>query len=52
LRQLGTPIKTDAPLGGMGPAPSSGQHSDEILRDVLGYDATRITALRDAGVVE
>jgi crotonobetainyl-CoA:carnitine CoA-transferase CaiB-like acyl-CoA transferase len=52
IRQLGTPIKTDAPLGGMGAAPQSGQHSDEILRDVLGYDATRITALRDSGVVE
>jgi crotonobetainyl-CoA:carnitine CoA-transferase CaiB-like acyl-CoA transferase len=52
IRQLGTPIKTDAPLGGMGPAPSSGQHSDEILRDVLRYDAARIASLRDAGVVE
>ena len=52
LRQLGTPIKTDAPLGGMGPAPSTGQHSDEILRDVLGYDPARITALRDSGTVE
>ena len=52
LRQLGTPIKTDAPLGSMGPAPSTGEHSDEILRGVLGYDDARITALRDSGVVE
>jgi len=52
LRQLGTPIKTDAPLGGMGPAPSTGQHSDEILRDVLRYDPARITSLRESGIVE
>ena len=52
LRQLGTPIKTDAPLGDMGPAPSTGQHSDEILRDVLRYDDERIAALRASGVVE
>jgi crotonobetainyl-CoA:carnitine CoA-transferase CaiB-like acyl-CoA transferase len=36
----------------MGPAPSTGEHSDEILRGVLGYDDARITALRDSGVVE
>jgi len=35
----------------MGPAPSTGDHSDEILRRVLGYDQARITALRAAGVV-
>ena len=52
LRLLGTPIRTDAPHAPMGPAPSSGDHTDEVLREVLGYDAARITALRAAGVVE
>jgi len=51
LRLLGTPIHTDAPHAPMGPAPSTGDHSDEILRRVLGYDQARITALRAAGVV-
>ena len=30
-------------------APTVGQHSDEVLRRVLGYDAERIAALRAAG---
>jgi crotonobetainyl-CoA:carnitine CoA-transferase CaiB-like acyl-CoA transferase len=52
LRMLGSPIHTDAPAAPRGPAPSSGEHSDEILRDLLGYDDDRIKSLRDAGVVE
>ena len=52
LRLLGTPINVDAPHAPMGPAPSTGEHSDEILRDVLGYGADRIAALRASGVVE
>jgi crotonobetainyl-CoA:carnitine CoA-transferase CaiB-like acyl-CoA transferase len=52
LRLLGTPIKTDAPRAPVGPAPSTGDHSDEILSSVLGYPAERIEALRKAGVVE
>ncbi|MFA5885292.1 MAG: CaiB/BaiF CoA-transferase family protein [Acidimicrobiia bacterium] len=52
LRLLGTPINVDAPHAPMGPAPSTGEHTDEILRDVLGYDDARITALRGSGTVE
>ena len=32
-------------------APKAGQHTDEVLRDVLGYDAARAQALRDAGAL-
>jgi crotonobetainyl-CoA:carnitine CoA-transferase CaiB-like acyl-CoA transferase len=32
-------------------APSAGQHSDEVLREVLGYDEARISALREAGAL-
>ncbi len=32
-------------------APTVGQHSDEVLRNTLGYDAAKIAALRKAGVV-
>jgi crotonobetainyl-CoA:carnitine CoA-transferase CaiB-like acyl-CoA transferase len=31
--------------------PLLGQHTDEVLRDVLGYDADRITGLRESGAI-
>ncbi len=33
------------------PAPTAGQHTDEILSDVLGYDADKVAALRAAGAL-
>ena len=30
------------------PAPSAGEHTDEVLTSVLGYDADRVAALRGA----
>jgi crotonobetainyl-CoA:carnitine CoA-transferase CaiB-like acyl-CoA transferase len=32
-------------------APEVGEHTDAVLRDVLGYDDAKIAALRDAGAV-
>jgi crotonobetainyl-CoA:carnitine CoA-transferase CaiB-like acyl-CoA transferase len=32
-------------------APTVGQHTDEVLREVLGYDDARIAALREAGTL-
>ena len=32
-------------------APTPGQHSDEVLREVLGYDDARIAAMHDKGVL-
>ena len=32
-------------------APTSGQHNDEVLADVCGYDAGHIAALRAAGAL-
>ena len=32
-------------------APTVGEHTDEVLTDVLGYDATRIAALRESGAL-
>ncbi len=43
---LGIADQDDAPHAPMGPAPSTGDHSDEILSTVLGYDAARIAQLR------
>jgi CoA:oxalate CoA-transferase len=33
------------------PAPALGEHTDAVLRDLLGYDDDRITALRSAGAL-
>ena len=32
-------------------APESGQHTDEVLNEVLGYDADKIAKLRDSGAL-
>ena len=32
-------------------APKVGEHTDEVLADVLGYDAARVAELRDAGAL-
>jgi crotonobetainyl-CoA:carnitine CoA-transferase CaiB-like acyl-CoA transferase len=31
-------------------APTVGEHNEEVLREVLGYDAEKIAALREDGV--
>ena len=40
------------PLAAPMPAPALGQHTDEILREFLGFDAQRIASLREHGVVK
>lgn len=47
----GLTIKFSKTPGKLGPVPTPGQHTDEILGGLPGYDAARITALREAGVV-
>ena len=32
-------------------APTAGEHTEAVLRDVLGYDDDRIAALRAAGAL-
>ena len=49
---LPTPIKLiGEELPPPSKAPTAGQHTDEILRDVLGYDADRIAQLREQGAL-
>lgn len=49
---LGTPIKIDGDLKlDVDPPARLGQHTADVLRDVAGYDAGRIDALRAAGVI-
>ncbi len=50
--QLPVPLKmvgADLPLPAK--APEVGQHSEEILKEVLGYDDERLTALRESGAL-
>jgi len=47
----GLTIKFSKTPGKLGPVPTPGQHTDEILGGLLGYDAGKIEALRAAKVV-
>ncbi|HEX7132892.1 MAG TPA: CaiB/BaiF CoA-transferase family protein [Iamia sp.] len=50
--QVPSPLKfLDAPIPEPTMAPTVGQHTDEILGQVLGYDAARIAELRAAGAL-
>jgi crotonobetainyl-CoA:carnitine CoA-transferase CaiB-like acyl-CoA transferase len=51
LREVASPIRTAGVTGPTAPAPRLGQHTDEILRELLHYDAARITALRRSGAL-
>lgn len=52
VRMIGDPVKlSPRPAPGFAPSPLLGQHTAEVLTELLGYDAERIAALRDRGVV-
>jgi len=46
---VGMPIKLSASTAKIKRSPTLGEHTDEVLREVLGYDATKITGLKNAG---
>lgn len=43
---------SETAAGARRPAPRRGEHNAEVLREVLGYDAARIGALEEAGVLQ
>jgi crotonobetainyl-CoA:carnitine CoA-transferase CaiB-like acyl-CoA transferase len=47
----GVTIKMSKTPGRIGPVPTPGQHTDEIISSVLGYDASAIGGLRSAGAL-
>jgi CoA:oxalate CoA-transferase len=48
----GVTIKLSKTPGRLGPVPTPGQHTDEVLSSVLGYDAATIDTLRREGAVK
>ena len=52
LPQCGLGIRIDGRDSGFRLAPPElGQHTDEVLRDLLGYDSIRIGRLKDTGII-
>ena len=52
IRSLGIPFRfSDTPASIRRAPPTLSQHTDEILRDALGYDAEKLAALRRDGVI-
>src|SRR5439155_25531788 len=51
VSMLRSPVGGDDDLAPPAPAPAVGEHTVEVLRDVLAYDAARIDALLVSGAV-
>ena len=52
LRVVGVPVRLSATPGAIrSPSPALGEHTDEVLRELLALDATEIEALRAAGAL-
>ena len=48
-----TPVKLSRTPGGVrGPSPGLGQHTDEVLRELLGLPVAELGRLREAGAIE
>jgi len=53
VRTTGSPMHFSAtPVRTPSAPPALGEHSDAILRNVLGYDEARLRELRDAKVID
>jgi crotonobetainyl-CoA:carnitine CoA-transferase CaiB-like acyl-CoA transferase len=52
MKLLGLPIRFhETPGNARGHAPTLGQHTEEVLRETLGYSAAEVRRLRDTGVI-
>jgi len=51
LLLLGCPIKFSSGEAAPSAPPALGQHTDEVLRDLLGYEADRLAGLRRDRVI-
>jgi len=50
VRQVATPLRLSGPEPPVRPAPARGEHTEEVLARLCGYDSDRIRALTDSGV--
>jgi crotonobetainyl-CoA:carnitine CoA-transferase CaiB-like acyl-CoA transferase len=50
-RWIGSPVRVGEPAAQHRRAPQLGEHTEDVLRELLGYDAARIAALRAAGAI-
>lgn len=52
IQMVNTPVKySESQPGVRSPPPTLGQHTDEVLSDLLGHDHSEITAWREKGIV-
>ncbi|HEX3175979.1 MAG TPA: CoA transferase [Methylomirabilota bacterium] len=51
LREVASPVKTAGAIVTPTPAPALGQHTDELLRELLEYSPARIAELRASGAL-
>src|SRR6185295_12230862 len=52
VRMVGAPVRlSETPGSVRTPAPLLGEHTSEVLRDLLGLSAAEVAALRGAGVI-
>ena len=51
IKQVGSPVMTDGSNEATTPGPSLGQHTKEILIELLGCDSDEISNIRDSGAL-
>lgn len=51
IREVASPIRTEGEIRRPAPAPALGQHTEEILTEILGYGGQTIARLRADGVI-
>jgi crotonobetainyl-CoA:carnitine CoA-transferase CaiB-like acyl-CoA transferase len=51
LRQVRSPVRTEGEIRRPTRAPRLGEHTDQILREILGYSETTVGRLRQAGAI-
>ena len=51
ISNVGSPIRAGGAENGGEPAPRLGEHTDEVLTRLLGYDSDRVASLNKTGAV-
>ena len=51
VRQTGSPFKTAGVGESMTRAPGLGEHTDEVLKGLLGYSQEQVDGLRQSGAI-